>query len=75
MLWLSEFNFICYHLIHNINGYKHSDLFCTKFHILLFITYIILLGNHEFFLFYSIVFCKAVLSNPINVHLSIFMYF
>ena len=51
MLWVSEFNFIWYHLNHNIKGYKCSGLFCKKIHILLFITYVILLVNHGFFLF------------------------
>ena len=69
MLWVGEFKFILYHFSCNIKGYKRSDLFGTKFHILLFITYVILLVNHGFFLFYSIFICKAVLSSPINAHL------
>ena len=72
MLWVGQFKFIWFHFNCNIKGYKHLGLFCTKFYILLFITYVILLVNHGFFLFYSIFICKAVLSSPINAHLCSF---
>ena len=72
MLWVGEFKFILFHFNCNIKGYKCSGLFCTKFHILLFITYVILPVNHGSFLFYSIFICKAILSSPDNAHLCSF---
>ena len=51
MLWVGEFKFILYHLIHISKGHKCSGLFCTKLQVLWFPTLLILSVNHGFFLF------------------------
>ena len=70
MLWIGEFKFILLTVILRVTNIQ--AYFCTKFHILLFTPYVILLVNHGFFLFYSIFVCKAALSSPINAHLCSF---
>ena len=72
MLWVGEFKFILFHFNCNIKGYKCSGIFCTDFHILSFLTFVMTPVIHGFFLFHSIFICKVFLDSPINAHLCYF---